>query len=168
MYDEIKSLLGIEGDGRDSLLSTIVGFTEDRLRVLLGGVEEVPPELEYIVYELSVIRFNRIGSEGMSAHSVEGESISFSDDDFLRFQSDIDAYLDSVSESKWGHMIHQQGTTGPMARPRRRCGPVSSQLSARRCACSTGNCGKTVSPSTFKVIMKGSLTGCGLGIKSIG
>ena len=39
---------------------------------------------------------------------------------------------------------------------------------SRRCACSTGNCGKTVSPSTFKVIMKGSLTGCGLGIKSIG
>ena len=74
MYDEIKSLLGIEGDGRDSLLSTIVGFTEDRLRVLLGGVEEVPPELEYIVYELSVIRFNRIGSEGMSAHSVEGKA----------------------------------------------------------------------------------------------
>ena len=107
MYDEIKSLLGIEGDGRDSLLSTIVGFTEDRLRVLLGGMEEVPPELEYIVYELSVIRFNRIGSEGMSAHSVEGESISFSDDDFLRFQSDIDAYLDSVSESKWGKVTFQ-------------------------------------------------------------
>lgn len=72
-----------------------------------AGVEEVPPELEYIVYELSVIRFNRIGSEGMSAHSVEGESISFSDDDFLRFQSDIDAYLDSVSESKWGKVTFQ-------------------------------------------------------------
>lgn len=107
MYDEIKSLLGIEGDGRDSLLSTIVGFTEDRLRVLLGGVEEVPPELEYIVYELSIIRFNRIGSEGMSSHSVEGESISYSDDDFLRFQADIDAYLDSVSESKRGRVTFQ-------------------------------------------------------------
>lgn len=107
MFEELKSLLGLGTDEKDGLLSTIVGFTEARLRVLLGGVEEVPPELEYIVYELAVIRFNRIGAEGMSAHSVEGESISFSDDDFLRFQSDIDAYLDSVSESKRGKVTFQ-------------------------------------------------------------
>lgn len=56
----------------------------------------------YIILDVSIIRFNRIGSEGLSSHSVEGESLSWSENDFAGYMDDIRAYLDDQKESKKG------------------------------------------------------------------
>ena len=53
-------------------MSWILDSTQSRLKVLLGGVEP-ESDLEYIVIEVSIARYNRIGSEGLSTHTVEGE-----------------------------------------------------------------------------------------------
>lgn len=91
MLEDIKTLLGLEGSDRDALLQTIINITTSRLKVLLG-VQTVPEELSYIITEIAVVRYNRIGSEGLSSHSVEGESQSWSDTDFAPYQEEIDAY----------------------------------------------------------------------------
>ncbi len=91
MLEDIKTLLGLEGSDRDALLQTIINITTSRLKVLLG-VQTVPEELSYIITEIAVVRYNRIGSEGLSSHSVEGESQSWSDTDFTPYQKEIDAY----------------------------------------------------------------------------
>ena len=91
MLEDIKTLLGLEGSDRDALLQTIINITTSRLKVLLG-VQTVPEELSYIITEIAVVRYNRIGSEGLSSHSVEGESQSWSDTDFAPSQEEIDAY----------------------------------------------------------------------------
>lgn len=103
MLETIKLLLGIETTDRDALIEEIISSAQARLTVLLGGV--TPPEsLNYIVTDVSIRRFNRIGSEGMTSHTVEGESISFSEDDFAGFENDIQAYLDSQKESARGRV----------------------------------------------------------------
>ena len=103
MLKDIKLLLGIESTDRDALLNQILASATARLKVLLGGAE--PPEsLEYIIVDVCVRRFNRIGSEGMTSHTVEGESISFSDNDFAGFEDDIQAYLDTQKESARGRV----------------------------------------------------------------
>lgn len=96
----VKALLG-GLDGRDELLNSIIDTTEARLANLLGQ-SEVPEALAYIVPEVSVIRFNRLGSEGASAHSVEGESITFSADDFSGFRADIQAWKDKQLQQTTG------------------------------------------------------------------
>lgn len=103
MLDELKELLGIEGNELDSKLTIILETTEKRLRMLLGGLEP-PEELNYIIEEVSVIRFNRIGSEGLSSHTVDGESQSWSEDDFAGYKDDIQAYLDSQKEATKGRV----------------------------------------------------------------
>lgn len=95
MLEEIKMLLGISDSQLDDKLNLIIKLTTARLKVLLGGIE-VPAELQYIVTEVAVIRFNRIGSEGLSSHGVEGESLSFTDDDFAGYKTEIQVYLDKV------------------------------------------------------------------------
>lgn len=90
MLEDVKVLLGIANNIADEMLEKIIEISEERLAMLLG--EMVPPELEYIVKEVSVIRYNRIGSEGSASHSVEGESWSFGDDDFAQYQNDIAAW----------------------------------------------------------------------------
>ena len=101
MLEEIKTILGIADNALDSQLNIIIANTNARLKMLLGGLD-VPEILNYVVTEVSVKRFNRIGSEGITSHTVEGESMSFTDDDFAEFAGDIQAYLDSVSAAKKG------------------------------------------------------------------
>ena len=74
VLNDVKLLLGLQTD--DEKLETIVRLTEGRLKALLS-VKIIPDELEYIITEVSIKRFNRIGSEGVQTHSVEGESMSF-------------------------------------------------------------------------------------------
>ena len=77
----------------------IIRLTTNRLKTLLD-VEEVPTELEYIVTEVSIVRYNKIGSEGVTSHSVEGETMSFSDNDFKGYLNDIEAWKNKKNEVK--------------------------------------------------------------------
>lgn len=103
MLEKLKDLVGIalEDTDKDKTLKLILDFTRQRLKVKLGNIEP-PAELEYIIVEVSVIRFNRIGSEGLESHNVDGESLAFSDKDFGGFENEIQAWLDSQKESKIG------------------------------------------------------------------
>lgn len=96
---DVTSLLGL--DKETPQLTTIIKLTESRLKALLG-VDVVPQELEYIEIEVAVRRFNRVGSEGASAHSVEGESWTFSDNDFEAFANDIQNWRSGQEEQKKG------------------------------------------------------------------
>lgn len=102
ILEDVKKLLG-DLDGKDELLETIVNLTENRLRTLLA-VEVVPCDLEYIITEVSVSRFNKIGSEGVTSHTVEGESMSFNSNDFEPYADDINAWKEEHSESKVGRL----------------------------------------------------------------
>lgn len=103
MLNDLKILLGIalEDTDLDNKLRLIISNTTARLKLLLGGIEP-PEEMEHIIVEVSVIRFNRIGSEGLASHNVEGESLSFSDGDFDGFSGELQAFLDSQKGIKQG------------------------------------------------------------------
>ena len=96
MLKDLKLLLGIEPEDKsqDKQLQWILTSTRARLGFLLGGLDP-PPEMEHIVTEVSVIRFNRIGSEGMTINNVEGEDQHFCSNDFSGFMDEINAWLDA-------------------------------------------------------------------------
>ena len=105
MLDDLKILLGIDVSDRDSdeKLLLILESVRNRLKLLLGSME-VPSSMQHIVTDVAVIRFNRIGSEGMSSHSVAGESTSYNENDFSAYMDEIQAYLDSVDGAKRGRV----------------------------------------------------------------
>jgi hypothetical protein len=103
MLDNLKVMLDIPADDTtlDAKLLLIVKNTTTRLKLLLGGIDP-PDEMDHIVLDVAIMRYNRIGSEGLSSHSVEGESLSFSDSDFDGFADEIQAWLDKQKESTRG------------------------------------------------------------------
>lgn len=103
MLDELKLILGIESNdmGADELIELIVSKTTQRLKNKLN-VDTVPTDLEYIVFEIAVKRFNRIGSEGMTAQTIEGKSETFAESDFDEFKDDIQTWLDRQKDEKRG------------------------------------------------------------------
>lgn len=100
MLEQIITLLKLENpsDEVTSLLNTIIDITSQRLQLMLNA-KEVPGALQFIVTEVSIIRFNRIGSEGVNTHTVQGEHMSWwSDDDFKAYRNDITAWLDAQDD----------------------------------------------------------------------
>lgn len=91
VLENVKKLLSINDDKQDELLKIIISNTEKRLISLLPvDIEQVPDRLEYIVEEVAVKRFNRVGAEGMTQESVDGRSNTFQTNDF-------DEYLDVIN-----------------------------------------------------------------------
>lgn len=102
MLEDLKLLLGFDPDEEDEKLDKklelILELVRKRLSSLIG--QDVPETMNYIVTEVAVIRFNKIGSEGYASHSVEGESISFDGNEFGPYMDDINAYLDSRNSNE--------------------------------------------------------------------
>ena len=105
MLENLKILLGIDTaeTDRDALLELLITTATARLRLLLGGIEP-PASMDHVILEVAVARFNRVGSEGMANHSVEGESTSFIEDDFAPFADEIQAFLSTQEESTRGRL----------------------------------------------------------------
>lgn len=103
MLENLKIMLGIALDDTsiDDRLRLILANTTSRLKMLLGGVD-VPEEMEYIILEVATARYNRVGSEGLSSHAVEGETLSFTENDFSPYMDEIQAYLDAQNTATRG------------------------------------------------------------------
>ena len=90
--DEVRMLLGLTDTLQDEALESIVTITTQRLlNRLYGAPTEVPAELSYIVTEVSIARFNRLGSEHLKSDSDEGHTLTWYDNDdmFLPFHAEI-------------------------------------------------------------------------------
>lgn len=95
VLETVKNLVFIDGEAapeKEKLLETVIDLTEKKLLSRIGE-ESVPPSLDFIVVEVAIIRFNRIGSEGMAREAQDGRTIEFNADDFSAYNGVIDAYL---------------------------------------------------------------------------
>ena len=84
IIEQVKTLLGISDDLQDNLLSVIQMITESHFKAY-SKQDNIPEILNYIIVEVMVKRFNRIGSEGMSSQSVEVIILSFELDYFADY-----------------------------------------------------------------------------------
>ena len=92
MLERIKTLLDIKDNRQDEPLNIIIENVSSHLKALLG--KDIPIELNYIVEEITVRRFNRLGTEGMKSEEVEGHSVTFYDlkDEFVPYEDVINAH----------------------------------------------------------------------------
>ena len=96
LLNRIKTLLNVEGN--EELITEIVNITESKILNYINA-SEMPKELEFVLIELSVQRFIRIGSEGIASENIDGKSISY-DDDFIGYRHYLDDYISRNSVKK--------------------------------------------------------------------
>ena len=100
---QIKTLLGISDNTQDELLETIESLVTSQLSVLIDR-PEIPPELNFVITEVSIIRYNRRKNEGMTSYSQDGESISYADNDFKSYLDIISKYKEKARAGNvWGY-----------------------------------------------------------------
>lgn len=95
--EELKTMIGLTSDSSDNLLKLIVDKTVKRMRFKLGlkAEELFPDDLSYIPFEVCIRRYNRRANEGMASYTQEGQSFTFSDNDFAEFEQDIEDWKDA-------------------------------------------------------------------------
>lgn len=105
MLNDLKLMLDIRetDEQTDARLQWIIDSVTTRLLSLINE-DDLPPRLEPIVIEVSIIRYNRIGSEGVGSHSVEGESMTFGDKDFEPYMDEIQTYINKSKETARGRV----------------------------------------------------------------
>ena len=101
LLNRIKTLLGITDN--DELIHEITELTKSKILNYINETE-LPNELEFVLVELAIQRYNRIGSEGIASESVDGKSVSY-DDDFIGYKVYLDDYINKNSISKGFKLI---------------------------------------------------------------
>ena len=96
LLNRIKTLLGIPDN--DELIYEITELTKSKILNYINEVE-LPLELEFVLVELTIQRYNRIGSEGIASESVDGKSVSY-EDVFKSYKPYLDDYISRSGKSK--------------------------------------------------------------------
>ena len=96
LLNRIKTLLQINDN--DELIYEIVEITKEKILNYING-KELPVELEFVLVEMAISRFNKIGSEGFASESTDGKSISY-EDDFENYKTYLDDYIFRNNKNK--------------------------------------------------------------------
>ena len=96
LLNRIKTLLQINDN--DELIYEIAEITKEKILNYINK-EELPGELEFILVEMAISRFNKIGSEGFASESTDGKSISY-EDDFENYKTYLDDYIFRNNKNK--------------------------------------------------------------------
>lgn len=92
ILNEVKITLGLSSSDKDELLLSLI---KRNSQTVINYIKEqkVPLELEYIVVELVIARYNRIGSEGLNSENSDGVSFSYSNNLLDSYKKDLDRYI---------------------------------------------------------------------------
>lgn len=97
--DYVKLMIGVDDDKVVAIYESMIERLLLKLRPLI--LTEVPDELDHILDEATIVRYNQIGSEGMSQETVEGRSATYVQDPFNIYSSEIDQYVrDNYTEGE--------------------------------------------------------------------
>ena len=103
LLNRVKVLLGISSNDNTELLNEIIELTKSKILNYIDKTE-LPEELEFVLVELSIQRYNKIGSEGIASESVDGKSVSY-EADFEGYKHYLDDYISKNSVSKGFRLI---------------------------------------------------------------
>lgn len=97
---DLKTMIGPAADKQEDILKLIIRQTESqlRLRIHKKASEAIPAELAFVVTDVAMRRFNRVGDEGKSASSQDGLSTTWQTNDFDDYADDIATWLTDQAE----------------------------------------------------------------------
>ena len=90
--DNIKVLLSLtDDDSQDVILEVLLNNAVDTIKVYLG-IDNVPRELEFVAEQMTVIKFRRLGVEGIETEKIDVLSTKYEKDDIKPFKGILAMY----------------------------------------------------------------------------
>ena len=90
--DNIKVLLSLtDDDSQDVILEVLLNNAVDTIKVYLG-IDNVPRELEFVAEQMTVIKYRRLGAEGIETEKIDVLSTKYEKDDIKPFKEILAMY----------------------------------------------------------------------------
>lgn len=98
----MQALLGIDLDDADKgRVEAYIVQAKQAIMVYIRKYlddDNFPIELNYLVDQLTLAKYNKFHNEGMNSISEEGLSMTFNSNDLKDYLSDIEAWIDSTGK----------------------------------------------------------------------
>ena len=93
--DNIRVLLSLVDDNsQDAILTVLLNNAANTILLYLG-VESFPEELTFIAEQMTVIKYRRLGAEGIDTEKIDVLSTKYIADDLKPFTDLLDRYKDN-------------------------------------------------------------------------
>lgn len=107
MIDNLDTYKKLIGETEEGLIESIETLQRAKMIDAMSPfivLEDIPKELNYILVELTIYRFNKIGSEGMTAENKSSGSETYDSEYEDKLLSRCRKYAEdkSLYASKWG------------------------------------------------------------------
>ena len=90
--DNVKVLLSlVDDDSQDELLAILLTNAVSTILLYLG-VDTMPNELAFIAEQMTVVKFRRVGAEGIDTERIDVLSTKYIEDDIKPFKELLNQY----------------------------------------------------------------------------
>ena len=90
--DNIKLLLSLaDDDSQDEILEVLLNNAANTIKIYLG-INDVPRELEFVAEQMAVIKYRRLGAEGIETEKIDVLSTKYEKDDIAPFKEILTMY----------------------------------------------------------------------------
>ena len=84
--DDIKVLLSLtDDDSQDELLEILYDNAVSTILLFLG-INDMPRELSFIAEQMTVVKYRRVGAEGINTEKIDVLSTKYENDDLKPFK----------------------------------------------------------------------------------
>lgn len=95
--DNIKVLLSLtEDDSQDEILAILLLNASKMVCVYLG-VEELPSSLEFVAEDMAIIKYRKLGAEGIKQEKIDVLSTTYVVNDLDPYKAILNQYKDNNS-----------------------------------------------------------------------
>lgn len=91
--DRIKVLLSINDDTKDNVLNILLEQAIDTICIYLG-ITDFPAELDFVAEQMVIVRYNRLGAEGITTEKIDvlSTTYSYNIDELAPYKKILDNY----------------------------------------------------------------------------
>lgn len=97
--DNVKLVLSITNDKQDELLTILLTNAINTV-CLYVDCEQIPKQLEFVAEQMTVARYRKLGSEGISSEAVDVLKTTFQTDDLRPYKDVLNKYIKNHTDSR--------------------------------------------------------------------
>jgi hypothetical protein len=89
----IKTLLSLTDESQNEILVILLHNAVDMICAYLG-LEDMPPELDFVAQQMVIVRYHRLGSEGITTEKIDvlSTTYSYNLDELAPYKTVLDKY----------------------------------------------------------------------------
>lgn len=99
MLERVKLILALSDTSKDLILEEFISTFTQAVNLYCRTVT-LPIQLEFVVVECTIARYNRLGSEGLKSENIDVIGLTYQEEIIAPYKPFMDAYKKTLNKVK--------------------------------------------------------------------